>query len=64
MKEYSIAIVFEATKATGVSLDRLNLGVEPFEHGIGDRVQVIIDQTAQMVLESQSGFIDRLKQRF
>ena len=45
-EEDSGAVVFEATEATGIGFDRLNLGVEAFGEGVGYAVPEVGEQTA------------------
>ena len=63
MKEDSITIVLEAAEAAGVGLDGLDLGVEAFGDGVGDRMQEVVQQADQMPFEGEGSFLDRLQFR-
>jgi hypothetical protein len=51
-EEDSGAVVFEATKATGVGLDGLDLGVEAFGKGVGDTILEVSEKAAEVVLQA------------
>ena len=40
--------MLKATEATGVGLDRLNLGVESLGDGVGDRMDEVCQDVGQM----------------
>ena len=55
------AVVLEGAEAAGVGFDGLDLRVEPFGHGVGDRVAQVGDDILKMPLQHLRHFLHRLE---
>ena len=60
-EENACTVVFEATEAAGVGLDRLYLGVKALGEGVGDRTPEISEQVHQMSFDGAGDFLHRLE---
>jgi len=60
-EEDSGAVVLEAAEAAGVGFDRLNLGVETFGEGVGDRMLEVGQQMHQVSLEGTCKLLHRFE---
>ena len=58
MKEDAGAVMLKATEATGVGLDRLNLGVVALGYGVGDRMCEVSQDVGEVSFERLGNGLD------